>query len=82
MRTTITLEDDVVAMLGQLRRSRQQSFKDVVNEALREGLKEMQRPAKRTSTFRTKPLDAGQPFLSNMDNVAEVISIAEGDWHK
>jgi len=38
MRTTLTLEDDVAALLLRLRERRKASLKTVVNEALREGL--------------------------------------------
>jgi len=38
MRTTLTLDDDVAAALERLRRTRNASLKDLVNEALRRGL--------------------------------------------
>jgi hypothetical protein len=38
MRTTLTLEDDVVALLREAERHSGQSFKAVVNEAIRRGL--------------------------------------------
>jgi Ribbon-helix-helix protein, copG family len=38
MRTTLTLDDDVAAALERLRKSRDASLKDLVNEALRRGL--------------------------------------------
>ena len=41
MRTTLTLDDDVAAMLERLRKAREQSRKELVNEALRQGLKQM-----------------------------------------
>src|SRR6516164_6557091 len=41
MRTTLTLDDDVAAILERLRKSRDASLKDLVNEALRRGLKDM-----------------------------------------
>jgi plasmid stability protein len=37
-RTTLTLEDDVVARLREEARRQGRSFKDVVNDALRSGL--------------------------------------------
>jgi ribbon-helix-helix CopG family protein len=43
MRTTLTLDDDVAAILERLRKSRDASLKDLVNEALRRGLKDMTR---------------------------------------
>ena len=41
MRTTLTLDDDVAAALERLRRARDASLKDVVNEVLRRGLSEL-----------------------------------------
>jgi hypothetical protein len=39
MRTTLTLEPAVAERINRIVRSRRRSMKDVVNEALREGLK-------------------------------------------
>jgi len=38
MRTTLTIDDDVIALLKRAERERGLSFKQVVNEALRRGL--------------------------------------------
>ena len=37
MRITLTLDDDVAAMIERIRRAREASLKDIVNEALRRG---------------------------------------------
>ncbi len=47
MRTTLTLEKDVAAMLERLRKSRDASMKALVNEALREGLKHLDAPRRK-----------------------------------
>jgi hypothetical protein len=79
MRTTITLEDDVAASLKRLEKQRGVKFKALVNEALREGIKSMTgRPKKRT-VFRTRSVDLGGCPVANIDNVAEVIAVAEGE---
>jgi hypothetical protein len=39
MRTTVTLDDDLVASLQQLARERGATFKDVLNAAVRTGLR-------------------------------------------
>ena len=41
MRTTLTLDDDVAAMIERIRRAREASLKDIVNEALRRGLSDL-----------------------------------------
>jgi len=80
MRTTLTIEDDVAVELERLRRERDQNLKDVVNDALRRGLREMRARPKR-KTFRTTGHDMGF-FLVNVDNVAEAIAHAEGENFK
>ena len=81
MRTTITLDDDVAAQIERLRRMRQQPFKEIVNEVLREGLRELDKPAARTR-FKTRTFDGGRCLIDNVDDIAEVLAIAEGDAFK
>ena len=47
MRTTLTIDDDVAAALERLRKTRKLTFKALVNDALRQGLKEMNRPPRK-----------------------------------
>jgi hypothetical protein len=82
MRTTLTIDDDVAAQLERLRRERDASLKDIINEALRHGLRDMATPAKPRKPFRTMSVDLGAPLLPNIDNIGEVLSIIEGDAHK
>jgi hypothetical protein len=79
MRTTITLEDDVAASLKRLEKRRGVKFKALINQVLREGLKYMTAPPKKRSVFRTHSVDLGQCRAANVDNVAEVLAIAEGE---
>jgi hypothetical protein len=79
MRTTLTLEEDVARMLEKIRKSRAASYKQIVNEALREGLTRMAQPATPQKPFRTRPVDMGRCAFPNLDNVWEVIAEAEGD---
>jgi hypothetical protein len=79
MRTTITLEDDVAASLKRLEKRRGVKFKTLVNEALREGIKCLMAPAKKRSLFRTHSVHLGSCRAANVDNVAEVIAVAEGE---
>jgi hypothetical protein len=83
MRTTLTLDKDVAAALERLRKARRASRKQIVNEALRQGLERLAAPpAKRRRAFRTQPLSLGTCLLGNVDNVAEVLAIAEGERFK
>jgi hypothetical protein len=79
MRTTLTLDKDVAAMVERLRKSKRQSMKTLINEALREGLKSMVGPARRRAPFKTTPADLGRCLVGNVDDVAEVIAAIEGE---
>lgn len=79
MRTTLSLEEDVAVALERLRRNRDESFKDLVNEALRRGLQQMNsRPAKR-ERFVTATADLGRARISDLDDIAGVLGSVEGD---
>ena len=82
MRTTITLEDDVAASLKRLEKRRGMKFKALVNQALREGIKCMIAPAKKRSVFRTRAVDLGSCRAASLDNVAEVLAVAESEPFK
>ena len=79
MRTTLTIDDDVAALLERLRKERNASLKDLVNDALRRGLTDMTARAKRREPFRTRSVDLGRPRLADIDNIAEALVIAEGE---
>ncbi len=83
MRTTLTLEKDVAIALERLRKARKASLKAVVNEALRQGLGRMAGPpATPRKPFRTRTLSLGRCLMGNIDNVAEVLAVAEGERFK
>jgi hypothetical protein len=79
MRTTLTIDDDVAAELDRLRRARDAKLKRLINEALRRGLRDMSAPAKEAESFRTRSMDLGRCLLDNLDNIAEVLAVAEGE---
>jgi hypothetical protein len=82
MRTTLTLDDDVAAVLERLRRSSDVGLKQIVNEALRRGLNEMSAPPKQRKPFRTRSVSLGKLKIPSIDNIAEVLAIAEGETFK
>ena len=57
MRTTLTLDEDIADSLKQRTRLLGLPFKQVVNDALRQGLSPS--PAKTTPAFRVAPLPGG-----------------------
>ncbi len=82
MRTTLTLDDDVATGIRRLARERKASFKQAVNAAMRAGIAALstQKRGPRTR-YRVKPVSLGTPRLPNLDNIAEVLAIGEGEDH-
>ena len=79
MRTTLTIEDDVAGQLARLQRQQRRPMKDIVNDALRRGLRDMASPARRSGRFVTQPLKLGQCLVGSIDNVAELLAAAEDE---
>jgi hypothetical protein len=82
MRTTLTIDDDVATALERLRRSEDKSLKEVVNQTLRRGLEQLNTPAKPRKPFKTRSVSIGRCLIGNLDDISEVIAIAEGEDHK
>jgi hypothetical protein len=82
MRTTLTLDDDVAAALERLRRARDASLKDVVNDALRRGLSDLTTQPKHREPFETHAVALGQLRLASIDNISESLAVAEGEPFK
>jgi hypothetical protein len=59
MRTTVTLDPDVDALVKKLMKERELTFKQAINEAIRMGFAR----DKRTSGFRTPTYDMGEPLI-------------------
>ena len=82
MRTTLTIDDDIAAVFERLRRARDASLKDLVKEALRRGLKDMEARPKRGKPFRTQSVALGRIRIGGIDNISEALAIAEGEARK
>jgi Ribbon-helix-helix protein, copG family len=82
MRTTLTVDDDVAAVLERLRKTREVSLKELINEALRRGLSEMTGPAKRRERLRTRVVSLGGLRIPSIDNIGEALAVAEGENFK
>ena len=78
MRTTLTLDPDVALLLERLCQERQVPFKRLVNQALREGLRQLEAPAPVT-LFHTSTAALGRCLLGSLDDVAEALALAEGE---
>jgi phage FluMu gp28-like protein len=83
MRTTITLEDDVAALVRRAMKARKASLKQVVNEALRVGLTSSASRAREAEpTYRVEPHDSGRCLIGDIVCVAEALALAEGEDHR
>jgi hypothetical protein len=78
VRTTLTLDDDLAALLKKEVRKSGEPFKQVVNRYLRSGLTAARQPAQRP--FKVKPINLGLP--RDFDKVEELIEYLEGPEHR
>jgi hypothetical protein len=79
MRTTLTLDDDVAVLLERFRKSRGLGLKEAVNDALRLGLKEAMAEKRPRAPYRTPSTSLGGCLLGNLDDISEVLALAEGE---
>ena len=79
MRTTLTIDNDVAALLEEVRRMRDANMKALVNEALRRGLQQMTAPQTPRRPFQTRSVGLGRLRIGSIDNIAEALAIAEGE---
>ena len=61
MRTTVTLDPDVEALLRRAARERNESFKQVLNAAIRDGLRGP--AAKAAKPFKQRTFNLGKPLV-------------------
>jgi hypothetical protein len=76
VRTTLTLDDDVAALLAKEARTSGEPFKRVVNRYLRLGLTTKQ-PARKP--FKVKPFNLGLPPFTKVEELLEWL---EGPGHR
>ena len=81
MRTTLTLDEDVAAKLRSEARKKGKPFKQVVNDALRQGLA-VRTATRKATAFRVKarPMRL-RPGLS-LDSISSLIEQVEGPFHR
>ena len=78
MRTTIRLDNDVLDRARKLANEREVSFRSVVNEALRAGLEQVEKPAKRRP-YQTTPHAMGLRRGYDLNNIQELLAQTEGE---
>jgi hypothetical protein len=81
IRTTVTLDDDVLVRVREESQARGSSFRDTLNDLLRAALLAAgEGPVRRTLTIR--PAHMGfRPGL-NHDSIASLLESAEGERHR
>ena len=82
MRTTLTIDDDVEAMLNRFRQSAMVGLKEAVNLALRVGLQRLEEKPGPRRDFRTKPIDLGACLIGSIDSVHDLLAVAEGEGYR
>ena len=81
MRTTLTLDDDVAFGLKRVQDADpDRSFKQIVNDLLRNGLNGS-RPVKKRP-FKVTPMKLGLRDGLNIDNIEELLDIVEGPMRR
>jgi hypothetical protein len=78
MRTTLTIEDHLFKELKQLAHETNAPLKEVVEKALREGLKSL-RAGSRPRPYRAKTYRMGRPSGVNLDKALDLASAGEDD---
>ena len=78
MRTTITIDNDVLERARAVSAKMHTPFKTIINEALRAGLDHVEQPAKRRN-YKTKPHAMGLKAGRNIDNIQELLAQIEGE---
>lgn len=81
IRTTVTLDDDVLERVKRESRSRGVSFRDTLNDLLRTALLNQDSKPRR-STFEIQPLPMGFRRGLNHDSVEALIEYGEGADHR
>lgn len=81
MRTTLSIEDDVLERAKAIAAALRVPFRRVVNEALRAGLPTLE-ALPQTRAYRTDPHEMGLKAGRNLDNIQALLSQVEGEGHR
>ncbi|MGH8095387.1 MAG: hypothetical protein ACREIF_18290 [Chthoniobacterales bacterium] len=66
-------------MVRTAQKQQKKPFKQIVNDALRAGLVAARRSKRRSAPFRTGSAKLGRCLVGDLDDVAEVLAVAEGE---
>ena len=82
MRTTLTIDDDLLDKAKAAATKLRTPFRRVVNEALRTGLQMVEDTPPRIRSYRTRPHKMGLKAGRNLDNIQSLLSQIEGEDHR
>ena len=77
MRTTLTIDEDLGRLLKERCKARNQSFKDVVNEALRAGLFALRAPRESGSRYVVRPFGSATPRYPDIVSTGELLELVD-----
>lgn len=81
MRTTLTIDDDVEFGLKRIQEAEpKRSFKEIVNDVLRQGL--VNNPVPKKKRFKIKTFSLGLREGLSLDNIEELLDQVEGPFRK
>lgn len=80
MRTTLTIDDDVAALLKREMKRAGEPLKQTVNRCLRSALTFS--PAKSAKPFKVRSRSMGLPPGMSYDNIGEILEQLEGPEHR
>lgn len=78
MRTTLTIDDNLIRELRQKANETGSSFKEIVNKVLRSGLKEMDKP-KPSKSYKCKTNSLGYPPKADLDRALDLAEHLESE---
>ncbi len=78
MRTTLSIDDDVMERVRAVSAKLHAPFKTVINDALRAGLDHVERPVK-CQPYKTKPHAMGLRSEYTIENIQELLAQIEGE---
>ncbi len=72
-RNTLTIDDDNAVRLERLRKERDLSFKQIVNDVLRRGLDEGEKPFRPKERFELPVIQAGKPAFQTQEEYEALV---------
>lgn len=75
----MTIDRDIAVQIERMRQEENVSLKEVVNRLLRQGIQAGTDKKPRDQAIRTKTVDLGRCLVGSIDDVAEALSLGEGE---